>query len=60
MPVKPLPLLNPKTKRPATREDFLPIFAEELVEQEFSLKQFIEIPEQVQDLYKIWRPTPPV
>ena len=58
MPVKPLPPLNPKTKRPATREDFLPIFAEELVEQEFSLKQFIEIPEQVQDLYKIWRPTP--
>ena len=58
MPVKPLPPLNPKTKRPATREDFLPIFAEELVEQEFSLKQFIEIPEQVQDLYKIWRSTP--
>ena len=36
----------------------MPIFAEELVNQEFSQERFIEIPEQVQDLYKIWRPTP--
>lgn len=58
MPVKPLPPLNPVTKQPATKADFLPIFAEELVNQEFSQERFIEIPEQVQDLYKIWRPTP--
>ena len=57
---KPLPPLNPVTKQAASKEDFLPIFAEELVNQEFSQERFIEIPEQVQDLYKIWRPTPPV
>ena len=55
---KPLPPLNPVTKQAASKEDFLPIFAEELVNQEFSQERFIEIPEQVQDLYKIWRPTP--
>ena len=51
---KPLPPLNPVTKQAASKEDFLPIFAEELVNQEFSQERFIEIPEQVQDLYKIW------
>lgn len=58
MPNKPLPPLHPATKRPARKEDFLPIFAEELVNQEFSQERFIEIPAEVQDLYKIWRPTP--
>lgn len=58
MSVKPLPPLHPVTKQPASKEDFYPIFAKELVEQEFSTERFIEIPEQVQDLYKIWRPTP--
>ncbi len=58
MPVKPLPPLNPVTKQPATKEDFIPIFAEELINQEFTHERFIEIPEQVQELYKIWRPTP--
>jgi len=47
---KPLPPLNPVTKQAASKEDFLPIFAEELVNQEFSQERFIEIPEQVQDL----------
>lgn len=58
MPHKPLPPLHPGTKEPARKEDLLPLFAEELVNQEFSQERFIEIPEEVQDLYKIWRPTP--
>lgn len=58
MPNKPLPPLHPATKQPARKEDFLSIFAEELVNQEFSQERFIEIPGEVQDLYKIWRPTP--
>lgn len=58
IPVQPLPPLNPATRKPATKEDLLPIFAEELVNQEFSRERFIDIPEEVQDLYKIWRPTP--
>lgn len=52
MPVQPLPPLNPATRKPATKEDLLPIFAEELVNQEFSRERFIDIPEEVQDLYK--------
>ena len=58
MRTKPLPPLNPATREVATKADFMQIFAEELVNQEFSQERFIEIPEQVQDLYKIWRPTP--
>ncbi len=58
MPTRPLPPLNPATREPATREDFYPIFARELVEQEFSTEAFIEIPEEVQALYQMWRPTP--
>ena len=58
MPTRPLPPLNPATREPATREDFYPIFARELVEQEFSTEAFIEIPEEVQALYRMWRPTP--
>lgn len=55
---KPLAPLNPATKQPAKPEDLMGIFAEELVKQEFSQERYIEIPEEVQDLYKIWRPTP--
>lgn len=55
---KPLATLNPVTKQPAKPEDLMGIFAKELVKQEFSQERYIEIPEEVQDLYKIWRPTP--
>lgn len=55
---KPLPPLHPATKQPITAEDLEPIFARELIKQEVSQERWIEIPEQVQELYKIWRPTP--
>ena len=58
MPNKPLPPLDPKTKRPITRDQMCQIFAEGLVDQEFSTEQFIDIPDEVRDLYRIWRPTP--
>ena len=58
MPNKPLPALDPQTKQPVTEESLCRIFGEELVRQELSTERFIEIPEEVQDLYKIWRPTP--
>ncbi|MBQ1253150.1 MAG: TrpB-like pyridoxal phosphate-dependent enzyme [Alistipes sp.] len=60
MPNKPMPMLDPKTKQPITAEAMCRIFGEELVKQELSTERFIEIPEQVQELYKIWRPTPVV
>lgn len=55
---KPLMPLNPATKQPIRKEDLTAIFAEELVNQEFSQDRWIEIPDEVQDLYKIWRSTP--
>lgn len=55
---KPLMPLNPATKQPIKKEDLTAIFAEELVNQEFSQDRWIEIPDEVQDLYKIWRSTP--
>ena len=58
MPTKPLPPLDPATKRPVTKEQMSAIFAEELIDQEMSTQRFIDIPEEVQEIYKIWRPTP--
>ena len=59
MPVKPQPLLNPATKEPLKAEDLFPLFAEECARQEFNTTDaWIEIPQEVRDMYKIWRPTP--
>lgn len=59
MPTKPRPILNPKTKQPFTEEELYPIFAKEVVKQELNTTdRWIEIPEEVRDMYKIWRPTP--
>ena len=56
---KPLPPLNPATKQPLNPEDLYPLFAKELVEQELNQTDpWIEIPEEVRDMYKMWRPTP--
>ena len=59
MPVKPRPLLSPVTKKPLTPEDLYPLFSEEVSRQEFNdTDKWIEIPEEVRDMYRIWRPTP--
>ena len=59
MPNKPMSPLNPATKSPLAVEDLYPIFAEELCKQELNTSDaWIEIPEEVRDMYKIWRPTP--
>lgn len=55
---RPLPPLNPATKEPVTLEQMSAIFAEELMKQEMSTERYIDIPEEVQDLYKIYRSTP--
>lgn len=55
---KPLPPLNPATKEVLKAEDLEPIFAKELIQQEMSQDRWIDIPEEVRELYKIWRPTP--
>ncbi len=56
---KPLPILNPATKQPMKAEDLYPIFAKELANQEMNeTDRFIEIPEEVRELYKNYRSTP--
>lgn len=58
MPTPPAPLLNPQTRQPLTIDEMSTLFARGLAEQEFSKERFIEIPDEVRDLYRIWRPTP--
>lgn len=55
---KPGVSISPRTKKPVTKEEMCMLFAEELVDQEMSTERYIDIPDQVQDLYKIWRSTP--
>jgi tryptophan synthase beta chain len=59
MPNKPMPILHPGTKQPIKPEDLYPLFAKGLVDQETNVKDaWIDIPEEVLDKYKIYRPTP--
>lgn len=56
---KPLPILNPQTKQPLTEEDLYPLFSKGAAHQEMNTTDtWIEIPEQVREMYKVWRPTP--
>jgi len=50
------PLLHPGTKEPTRLPP--PLFADELNTQEFSTERYIDIPEEVQEIYKLWRPSP--
>jgi len=56
---KPLPMLSPQTKQPLMPEDLFPIFSEELSKQELNqIDRYIEIPEEVWNLYRNYRSTP--
>lgn len=52
------PVLHPGTKQPITPDDLKALFPMELILQEVSSERFIEIPTEVRNAYKIWRPTP--
>ena len=55
---EPLPeVLHPQTKAPIRASDLEPLFPKALIEQEFSDERLIEIPEEVQAIYRNWRPT---
>ncbi|AEE90357.1 Tryptophan synthase beta chain 2 [Tepidanaerobacter acetatoxydans Re1] len=58
MPTPVKPPLSPVTGKPATPEELGAIFPEEIIKQEVSTERFIEIPEEVQKLYRLWRPSP--
>jgi tryptophan synthase beta chain len=58
MPNKPMPPLNPATKKPVGPEDLAAVFPMELIKQEVSTERYIDIPEEVVDLYRTYRPSP--
>lgn len=59
MKEQPEPLLNPATGMPVEEKDLYPIFCEKLAHQEMdSVTRYIDIPEEVLDMYKIYRPSP--
>src|SRR5205809_2595646 len=58
MPAPPAPYLNPQTLQPMGPADLAPIFPQAIIAQEVSAEPWIEIPDQVRELYKIWRPSP--
>ena len=51
------PVLHPATGKPVTADDLKAIFPMELIKQEVSLERWIEIPDEVQEIYRVWRPT---
>jgi len=58
MPNKPLPPLHPATRKPIGPEDLAAVFPMELIKQEVSTERYIDIPDEVFDLYKTYRPSP--
>ena len=58
LPEPPPPALHPGTREPAGPEDFAPLFPMELIKQEVTQDSYVDIPGEVLDIYKLWRPTP--
>lgn len=58
MPNKPLPPLHPATHEPIGPDALAPLFPMELIKQEVTPDAWVEIPEEVREVYKLWRPTP--
>jgi tryptophan synthase beta chain len=58
MPNPPQPVLHPGTGEPVGPDDLAPLFPMELIQQEVSEEPEIAIPDEVLDMYRLWRPTP--
>ncbi|WP_370575491.1 TrpB-like pyridoxal phosphate-dependent enzyme [Methanomethylovorans sp.] len=52
------PPLNPATREPIKPSELEPIFAKELIKQEMSSEKYIDIPQEILDIYTLWRPSP--
>lgn len=57
-PVPPTPVLHPGTKEPVTPDFLAVLFPMDIILQEISTERYIQIPEEVREIYKLWRPTP--
>ncbi|TXK39140.1 TrpB-like pyridoxal phosphate-dependent enzyme [Nonomuraea sp. C10] len=58
LPVPPPPPLHPATRQPIGPDDLAPLFPMELIRQEVGQERFVPIPQEVLDVYRLWRPTP--
>ncbi|MCH7705632.1 MAG: TrpB-like pyridoxal phosphate-dependent enzyme [Chloroflexi bacterium] len=58
LPVPLQPVIHPGTKQPIGPDDLAPLFPMAIIGQEVSSERYIEIPEEVRDVYRLWRPTP--
>jgi tryptophan synthase beta chain len=58
LPVAPAPVLHPGTHQPIGPADLSVLFPMECIRQEVSQEKYIPIPEEVRDIYRLWRPTP--
>jgi tryptophan synthase beta chain len=58
LPEAPPAVIHPGTKQPIGPEDLAPLFPMALIAQEVSTERFIPIPEEVRDVYRLYRPTP--
>jgi len=57
-PVPPAPVFDPATREPVTPEALLKLFPMPLIEQEVTTDRFVPIPDEVREVYKLYRPTP--
>lgn len=57
-PVPPAAVLHPQTLQPVTPDFLAVLFPQILIEQEMSSERYIDIPQEVREIYKLWRPTP--
>ncbi len=58
MPGPLAPVISPRTMQPVTPDEMLAIFPMALIEQEMSMQRWIDIPDEVREIYKLWRPSP--
>ena len=58
LPTPPPPVLHPGTGQPVGPDDLAPLFPMDLILQEVSTEQYVDIPEEVLDVYRLWRPSP--
>ncbi|HYM90003.1 MAG TPA: TrpB-like pyridoxal phosphate-dependent enzyme [bacterium] len=58
LPVAPAPVLHPGTRQPISPTDLEPLFPPEIILQEVSTERYVDIPREVYDIYRLWRPTP--
>ena len=58
LPAPPPPPLHPGTLQPIGPQDLAPLFPMDLIAQEVTTERYVDIPEEVQEVYRLWRPSP--